>query len=86
MASRELLLNGLELALIGVGLVFLFLVLLIFCIRIMSVLVARWTPESQPVVAAMPVAVRKQPAADALPDAETLKAIELALRQHRAST
>lgn len=82
MTTQELLLDGLELVLVGMGLVFLFLVLLIFCIRIMSALVVRWTPEPLPVAAAV-VPVRKPLATDAMPDADTLKAIELAIRQYR---
>lgn len=82
MSSRELLLEGVELMLVGTGLVFLFLVLLIVCIRLMSAVISRWTPADAPVAAAA-LPLRKSPAGS-LPDADTLKAIEEVIRQHRA--
>lgn len=77
MTSSQLLLEGLELMLIGTGLVFIFLVLLIGCIRLMSLLLQRTTvQDSVPVLATATVACP-------LPDADTLAAIQAAVHQHR---
>ena len=78
MTSGQLLLEGLELMLIGMALVFIFLVLLIGCIRLMSTLLQRATVhEPVPLVAA-------RVAAGPLPDADTLAAIRAAVQQHRS--
>lgn len=79
MTSGQLLLEGFELMLIGLVLVFTFLVLLIGCIRLMSLLLQRIAVhEATTVVAATPAS------ANSLPDADTLAAIEYAIRQHRS--
>lgn len=78
MTPSELLLEGVELMLFGLGSVFIFLVLLIVCIRLMSSIVARFdtTPSAQP----------STPAPGAAPemDADILAAIQAAIHQHRA--
>jgi len=82
MTSQQLLLEGVELMLFGMGLVFLFLILLIFCIRMMSSILERLAPEeahAAPVVAS-PV----QPGSVQAVDADTLQAIQIAIKQHRA--
>lgn len=78
MTAGELLLEGVELMLLGMGIVFLFLVLLVIVIRGMSYLVERFFPPtvSVPVV---PVANRTQE-----PSADVLAAIQSAIHQHRA--
>ena len=79
MTPSELLLEGVELMLFGIGSVFVFLVLLIVCIRMMSSVIGRF--ESAPPV--QPVS--NGPAAtevDADPD--LVAAIQTAIHQHRA--
>lgn len=83
MTAQELLLDGFELMLIGMGLVFTFLVLLIAFIRLMSVLTSRYAPVEAAVTPAA-VPVRNKAANVGLPDADTLQAIAEAIRQHRA--
>ncbi|MBA1262548.1 OadG family protein [Stutzerimonas stutzeri] len=78
MTSSELLLEGFELMLFGVGAVFLFLILLIGCIRLMSLLVGRF--ESVP--ASLPACDR--PVVAAVADADLIAAIQAAIHQHRA--
>lgn len=78
MTPAELLLEGVELMLFGMGIVFSFLVLLVFAIRLMSTLVARFAPEPAPLVTTAPAL----PSAPVAPD--TLAAIQAAIRQHRA--
>ncbi len=45
MTSQQLLLEGVELMFFGMGLVFLFLILLIYCIKGMSFVLERLAPE-----------------------------------------
>lgn len=80
MTSGQLLLEGLELMLIGMGLVFTFLVLLIGCIRLLAVLLQHATVQ-EPIA----VVATRTPAgaASADIDADTLAAIQAALHQHR---
>ena len=79
MTPSELLLEGVELMLFGLGSVFVFLILLIVCIRLMSLVIGRF--DSAP--AARPVSV-KPVAAMAETDADILAAIQAAIHQHRA--
>ena len=81
MTPTELLLEGVELMLFGMGIVFAFLVLLVFAIRLMSALVARFAPESTPLASASPTPT--PPTAPQV-DSDTLAAIQAAIRQHRA--
>ncbi|TDQ39526.1 OadG family protein [Thiopseudomonas denitrificans] len=80
MTSGQLLLEGLELMLIGMGLVFVFLVMLIGCTRLMSLLLQRATVHETTSAVATSIPVPAGP----VPDADTLAAIRLALRQHRS--
>ena len=77
MTPSQLLLEGVELMLFGVGFVYAFLVLLILCIRLMSYLTRRFV--SAPASQAAPV-----PGFGAETDADTLAAIQAAIHQHRA--
>lgn len=80
MTPGELLLEGFELMLYGVGTVFVFLVLLVLCIRVMSRVIERLAPEQPaPVRAAAPAPVRND-----MPDGDVLAAIQIAIHQHRA--
>lgn len=80
MTSGQTLLEGLELMQIGMGLVFIFLVLLIGCMRLMSVLLQRATVHE-----AVSITATRSPAAGSqMPDADTLAAIQAAVQQHRS--
>ncbi len=81
MSSTELLMEGVELMLMGMGAVFVFLMLLIGCINLMSWLVIRFVPEEVPVTAAP----RQVPVPATVPvEPELLAAIGAAVRLHRA--
>lgn len=82
MAPTDLLLEGVELMLFGMGFVFAFLILLIFTIRLMSWLIVRFIPELAPVNATSQRKTMDSPAPPV--DSETLTAIKLAIQQHRA--
>ncbi|HHX34924.1 MAG TPA: oxaloacetate decarboxylase [Gammaproteobacteria bacterium] len=82
MTSQQLLLEGVELMLFGMGLVFTFLVLLIFCIRIMSSVLERWAPEESH--AATAVAAPAHVGSVQAVDPDTLQAMQIAIKQHRA--
>ncbi|MCW3150133.1 OadG family transporter subunit [Stutzerimonas stutzeri] len=75
MTPGELLLEGVELMLFGLGFVYLFLILLIVCIRLMSSLTTRFASEPIPHAPAQAVVET---------DAEILAAIQAAIHQHRA--
>lgn len=82
MTSGQLLMEGVELMLFGMGFVYAFLVLLIGAIRAMSWLITLFAPAvPQPAAtrtARPPLAPAQQP------DAELLAAIQAAIHQHRA--
>ncbi len=80
MTPHELLGEGVEIMLYGIGFVYAFLVLLIVCIQCMSRLIERFAPA--PVVTA-PVA-RAKPKANAETDPVIIAAIQAAINQHRA--
>ncbi len=78
MTTSQLLLEGVELMLFGMGFVFVFLLVLIASIRIMSYVIGHFAtaPTAQPVVSS-------PTSADGI-DADTLAAIRGAIQQHRA--
>ena len=80
MTPSELLLEGVELMLFGLGFVFLFLALLVLMIRVMSRIIELLASKT-PVPASAPVVARF---ADEAPSAELLAAIQSAIHQHRA--
>ncbi|MVW76326.1 OadG family protein [Pseudomonas xionganensis] len=80
MTPGELLLEGVELMLFGIGFVFLFLILLVVMIRMMSRVIELFAAKT-------PVPVNAPSAAKPVsqePDADTLAAIKSAIHQHRA--
>jgi oxaloacetate decarboxylase (Na+ extruding) subunit gamma len=81
MTPSQLLLEGVELMLFGMGSVFIFLVLLIFSIRLMARLLERFAAP-----APQRVATASAPARAALhePEPDVLAAIQAAIHQHRA--
>ena len=81
MSPQDLLLEGVELMLFGMGFVFLFLALLIVCINLLAKLLERFAP------AATPAPVRSSATSPKLsdqPEPAVLQAIEQAIKQHRA--
>ncbi|MGR9037397.1 MAG: OadG family protein [Gammaproteobacteria bacterium] len=70
----ELMSSGVELMLIGMGIVYFFLALLVVAINIMTSLVRRFFPDEQPVT----------PLAKPGLDANTVAAITAAIHQHRS--
>ncbi len=71
----ELIAPGLEISLVGMSIVFVFLVMLIFSVNFMSVIILRFFPEA-------PVEVKKI-AKDEI-DSEVVAAISAAVHGHRA--
>ncbi|MBS7663135.1 OadG family protein [Pseudomonas lalucatii] len=81
MTPSQLLLEGVELMLFGMGFVFVFLVLLILSIRLMAHLLGRFSapaPQRAAVAPAAPKALEQAPSPD------VLAAIQAAIHQHRA--
>jgi len=75
----ELLSSGVDLMLIGMGIVFLFLTMLVFAINIMSALVQHFFPEPQ--MSTLPVPT---PKVEGL-DKSTVAAISAAVHQYRGT-
>lgn len=71
----ELLLSGVKLMLIGMGIVYLFLALLVWVIGVTSTLIQRFSPE---VPAHLPIPVAEED------DAELVAAISAAIHHHQA--
>lgn len=82
MTHQELLLEGVELMFFGMGLVFIFLILLIYCIQGMSLVLGRFASDENNLATAV-VKPKQQSGATAV-DADTLQAIQIAIKQHRA--
>lgn len=75
--------NGAILLLLGMGTVFLFLVILVFVIKAMSAIIKRITPAKAQAPVAKPVAVAASPTASASADAEIAAAIVAAVAQSK---
>jgi len=82
MTSKLLLLEGVELMLFGLGLVFVFLVLLILCIHLIAGLLERFALHGA--VTATVVTRTSKSVSSPQIDADTLSAIQIAIQQHRA--
>lgn len=78
--NANLLSQGLELLVYGMGTVVVFLTLLVFATRLMSLLIQRFFPEA-PLVA--PKRSARPPEASLAPSPELLAAIAAAVHQHR---
>lgn len=77
-------LEGLNLMLVGMGVVFAFLVLLVYMVGLMSKAVVRWAPEEAAPIA--PAARQSPDPAPAAPvDPAILPVIREAVRLHRAA-
>lgn len=76
--------QGLELMLVGMGVVFVFLIVLVGVTTLMSALLQRFGNEPVAVVVT-PAPVTRTAASD-IPSAAVIKAIEQAVRQHRQSS
>jgi len=81
MTPSQLLLEGVELMLMGMGAVFFFLALLILAIRLMARLIERLVPTAPLRAPAAPLPVKL---AGYEPEADVLAAIQSAIHQHRA--
>ncbi|MFI8744052.1 OadG family protein [Pseudomonas sp. NPDC077186] len=82
MTPSELLLEGVELMLFGMGFVFVFLLLLVVAVRLMSRLIDVFVPHTPAPVTSSAVPSGKPVSQE--PDAELLAAIQSAIHQHRA--
>lgn len=81
MLEQDLMQQGYDLMLFGMGTVFVFLTLLILCTSLMSMLINRFFPEAEKAVKA-PVKRRSGKPEEVKP--EVLAAIQLAIKEHRA--
>lgn len=81
MLEQDLVQQGYDLMLFGMGTVFVFLTLLILCTSLMSALINRFFPEAEKAVKAS-VKRRSGKAEEVKP--EVLAAIQLAIKEHRA--
>jgi oxaloacetate decarboxylase gamma subunit len=79
--QNELISQGINLMLLGMGVVFVFLTLLVFATSFMSALVTRYFPEPQP---EPPVKVPPASSATTQPDARLLNIIKAAVQEHRS--
>lgn len=74
----ELMMSGIELMVVGMGIVFLFLAMLVLAMNLMSALVQRYFPDAPP--AANPM----RPVASTGTDASVIAAISAAVHQYRS--
>ncbi|MFT6430706.1 MAG: oxaloacetate decarboxylase gamma subunit [Halopseudomonas sp.] len=81
MNSSELIMIGLELMLLGMGSVFVFLILLVAVTTAMSSILTRFFPET---LAVAKPSKRARPAAGAAIDPEMVAVIGAAIKQHRS--
>lgn len=75
----ELLLSGVELMIVGMGIVFLFLAMLVVAVNIMSSLVARFLPTPLPVASPVPRVTQSDTT-----DPSIIAAISSAVHQYRS--
>ncbi|MDF1764640.1 MAG: OadG family protein [Oleibacter sp.] len=77
MPEQNLVSQGLELMIFGMGVVFVFLIMLVFVTGLMSKLVTKFTPE--PVLVPVKPKVNKQSGVDP----QLLKVLSAAVKEHR---
>ena len=82
MTPSELLLEGVELMLFGMGFVFVFLIVLVGMVSLMSRLIASFAPPAAHSAVSSPVVRAASASHEA--DAEMLAVIQSAIVQHRA--
>jgi oxaloacetate decarboxylase gamma subunit len=75
----ELMTSGIELMMVGMGIVFLFLAMLVLAINLMSALMQRYFPDAPPAPAA-----GRPPAGGTGVDAGVIAAIAAAVHQYRS--
>ncbi|MEH6386470.1 MULTISPECIES: OadG family protein [Pseudomonas] len=80
MNSTEMLMEGVDLMIMGMGAVFAFLVSLVVIVTLMSKLLGKYFPDAIP---APKAPSRPKPAPDAV-DPELIAVISTAIRQHRS--
>lgn len=80
MNSTELLMEGVDLMLMGMGAVFTFLISLVIIVTLMSKLLGKYFPEAVPV----PKPARRVQPAPGVVDPELIAAITAAVKQHRS--
>ena len=83
MPVTDLLLEGLRLMVIGMGIVFAFLLLLVGVLRLMSGAVLRFAPES-PALSGSAAAIAHGRPADAVDDPELIAVISAAIARYRS--
>lgn len=83
MNSSDLMEKGVELLLLGMGSVFIFLILLVVVTTLMSKAIGRYFPEPIAVPAGKKSAAKPQGKSGEV-DAQTIAVISAAIRQHRA--
>ena len=79
MSSNDILQQGADLLMLGMGSVFVFLSVLVVATTAMSWFINRWLPEAEPEV------VTRKPAPSAEINSKTLSIIEQAIAQHRVA-
>ena len=83
MNSSDLMEEGVELMLLGMGSVFIFLILLVVVTTLMSKVIGRYFPEPIAAPAGRKSAAKPQKKAGEV-DAQTIAVISAAIRQHRS--
>ncbi|MBA6411877.1 OadG family protein [Parahaliea sp. F7430] len=79
----EIIYQGLELLVYGMGTVVLFLALLILTTMLMSRVIQRYFPEPQVEIVAAPAAPAQAPSAAVIDDEQLVAVITAAIHQHR---
>ena len=79
MSNAELLASGLKLLVCGMGVVYVFLVVMIFSINLMSIVLRPWAEKFEP----KPAAPKSAPAADGVADLVAAAVAAVALRRTR---
>lgn len=84
--ETDLIQNGVDLMLYGMGTVFVFLTVLVFSTSLMSYVVNTFLPEAAPAEVTSRALVNRPTQTAAAVDAKTLKIVQDAIYQHRANS